>query len=69
MSEEIVETFKRAIEAYNRRDIDAFLNLFDSSVETHPLLRERGCGCLDRSRQLRVRKGPFGESAQSRQAD
>ena len=37
MSEENVETFKRAIEAYNRRDIDAFLNLFDPSAGNSPL--------------------------------
>ena len=33
MSEENVEAFKRAIEAYNRRDIDAFLEEIDPKVE------------------------------------
>jgi ketosteroid isomerase-like protein len=37
MSEENVEAFRRAMEAYNRRDIDAFLQAFDSRVEIHPL--------------------------------
>jgi hypothetical protein len=37
MSEENVETFRQAIEAYNRREIDAFLEAFDPMVETHPL--------------------------------
>jgi ketosteroid isomerase-like protein len=37
MSQENVETFKRAIEAYNRREVDAFLERFDPMVETHPL--------------------------------
>jgi ketosteroid isomerase-like protein len=33
MSQENVEAFKRAIEAYNRRDIDAFLEEIDPEVE------------------------------------
>jgi ketosteroid isomerase-like protein len=33
MSEENVETFKRAVEAYNRRDIDALLEEMDPEVE------------------------------------
>jgi ketosteroid isomerase-like protein len=37
MSEENVETFKRAVEAYNRRDVDGFLEVFDPAVEAHPL--------------------------------
>jgi ketosteroid isomerase-like protein len=37
MSQENVEAFRRAVEAYNRRDIDAFLAAFDPAVETHPL--------------------------------
>jgi ketosteroid isomerase-like protein len=37
MSEENVEAFRRALEAYNRRDIDAFLEAFDPMVEIHPL--------------------------------
>jgi ketosteroid isomerase-like protein len=37
MSQENVEEFRRAVEAYNRRDIDAFLDAFDPVVETHPL--------------------------------
>jgi ketosteroid isomerase-like protein len=37
MSQENVETFKRAVDAYNRRDIDGFLEAFDPAVETHPL--------------------------------
>ncbi|HSJ17290.1 MAG TPA: nuclear transport factor 2 family protein [Solirubrobacterales bacterium] len=37
MSQENVEAFKRAIEAYNRRDIDTFLEMFEPMVETRPL--------------------------------
>jgi ketosteroid isomerase-like protein len=37
MSQENVEAFRRAIDAYNRRDIEAFLEVFDPMVETHPL--------------------------------
>jgi ketosteroid isomerase-like protein len=37
MSEENVEMFRRAIDAYNRRDIEAFLETFDQTAETHPL--------------------------------
>ena len=37
MSRENVETFKRALDAYNRRDIDGFLQAFDPAVETRPL--------------------------------
>ena len=37
MSEENVEAFRRGMEAYNRRDIDAFLEMFDPLAEIHPL--------------------------------
>jgi ketosteroid isomerase-like protein len=37
MSEENVEAFRRALEAYNRRDTDAFLEAFDPVAEIHPL--------------------------------
>jgi ketosteroid isomerase-like protein len=37
MSEENVDAFRRALEAYNRRDIDAFLETFDPTAEIHPL--------------------------------
>lgn len=37
MSAENVEAFRQAVEAYNRRDLDTFMELFDSEVETHPL--------------------------------
>lgn len=37
MSQENVDAFRRALEAYNRRDIDAFLEAFDPMVEIHPL--------------------------------
>src|SRR5689334_19885022 len=37
MSDENVEAFRRGMEAYNRRDIDAFLDAFDPAVEFHPL--------------------------------
>ena len=36
MSEENVEVFRRGIEAYNRRDIDAFLEMFDPRRESIP---------------------------------
>jgi ketosteroid isomerase-like protein len=37
MSQENVETVKRAIDAYNRRDIDGFLEEFDPAAEWRPL--------------------------------
>ena len=37
MSEENVEAFKRAVDAYNRREIDAFLEEFDPEAEWHSL--------------------------------
>jgi ketosteroid isomerase-like protein len=39
MSQENVEAFKRAIEAYNRRDIDASLEQIDADVEWHGALQ------------------------------
>ena len=38
MSQENVETFKRGLEAYNRRDVEAVLATVDPEVEWHPLL-------------------------------
>jgi ketosteroid isomerase-like protein len=37
MSQENVEAFRRGVEAYNRRDVGAFLELFEPGVEWHPL--------------------------------
>ncbi len=37
MSRENVEAFKRAVAAYNRRDMDAFMEEFDPEVEWHSL--------------------------------
>ena len=37
MSQANVDAFKRALEAYNRRDTDAFLEAFDPVAEIHPL--------------------------------
>jgi uncharacterized protein len=37
MSQENVDAFIQAVEAYNRRDIDAFLKAFDPDVEWRPL--------------------------------
>jgi ketosteroid isomerase-like protein len=37
MSQENVEIFKRGLDSWNRRDIDAFLEAFDPMVEIHPL--------------------------------
>jgi ketosteroid isomerase-like protein len=37
MSEQEIETFRRGMQAYNRRDVDAFLEVFDPSAEIHPL--------------------------------
>jgi ketosteroid isomerase-like protein len=37
MSQENVDAFRRALAAYNRRDIDAFLEAFDPVAEIHPL--------------------------------
>ena len=39
MSQENVEVFKRAIDAYNRGDIDAFLEGLDPEVELHGALQ------------------------------
>ena len=39
MSQENVEAFKRAIEAYNRRDIDTFVEEIDPDVEWHGALQ------------------------------
>jgi ketosteroid isomerase-like protein len=39
MSQENVETFKRAIDAYNRKDIDALLERLDPEVELHGALQ------------------------------
>ena len=38
MSQENLETFKRGLDAYNRRDIDALLEELDPEVEWHPAL-------------------------------
>jgi ketosteroid isomerase-like protein len=37
MSQQNVEALRQALDAYNRRDIDAFMERFDPMVETHPL--------------------------------
>jgi ketosteroid isomerase-like protein len=37
MSQENVEAFRRGVEAYNRREVDAFLEQFEPGVEWHPL--------------------------------
>jgi len=39
MAQENVEVFKRAIDAYNRGDIDAFLEELDPEVELHGALQ------------------------------
>src|SRR4029453_8879676 len=38
MSRENVDTFKRGLDAYNRRDLDALLEELDPEVEWHPAL-------------------------------
>ena len=38
MSQENVETFQRAVDAYNGGDFDAVLEAFDPDVEWHPAL-------------------------------
>jgi ketosteroid isomerase-like protein len=38
MSRENVETFKRGLAAYNRRDADALLEMLDDEVEWYPAL-------------------------------
>src|SRR6476646_8517872 len=38
MSQENVEAFKRALDAYNRRDLDALLDELDPDVEWHSAL-------------------------------
>jgi ketosteroid isomerase-like protein len=37
MSRENVDAFERAIDAYNRGDVDAFLSVFDPAAEWHTL--------------------------------
>jgi ketosteroid isomerase-like protein len=39
MSRENIEAIKRGVEAYNRRDVDAFLEIHDPDVEWHPALQ------------------------------
>ncbi len=36
MSEENVETVKRGVDAYNRRDVEALLEVLDPEVECTP---------------------------------
>jgi|SRR5687768_13376023 len=36
MSQENVESFQRAVEAYNRRDFEAVLEFLDPEIEWHP---------------------------------
>jgi ketosteroid isomerase-like protein len=38
MSRENIESFKRAVEAYNRRDVEALLQELAPEVEWHPVL-------------------------------
>lgn len=38
MSQENVEAFKRAIEAYNRRDVEALVDELDTEIEWRPVL-------------------------------
>ncbi len=38
MSQENLEAFKRAVEAYNRRDVEALLRELEPEVEWHPAL-------------------------------
>jgi ketosteroid isomerase-like protein len=39
MSRENVESFKRAVEAYNRRDFEAVLEFLDPEIEWHPAVQ------------------------------
>ena len=39
MSQENVEAIRRAVDAYNRRDLDALLEELDPEIEWHPLLQ------------------------------
>ena len=39
MSQENVEAFKRGLDAFNRRDVEAMLEELDPEVEWHPLLQ------------------------------
>jgi ketosteroid isomerase-like protein len=38
MSQENVETFRRAVEAYERHDVEGLLDLFDPEADVHPAL-------------------------------
>jgi len=40
MSQENVEAFERAIDAYNRRDVEGVLEVHDAGVEWHAALQE-----------------------------
>lgn len=44
MSDENVETVKRVAEAWNRDDLDAFIELLDPDVEWHPAVVPSGRG-------------------------
>jgi ketosteroid isomerase-like protein len=39
MSQENVEAFRRGIDAYNHRDVEALLDIHDREVEWHPVLQ------------------------------
>ena len=54
MSQENVETFKRAVDAYNRRDLDALLRELDPEVEW------RSAILMPLGREARVHRGHEG---------
>ena len=51
MSQENVEAYKRAVEAANRRDIDALLEVLDPDVEWHARLPMAGGDAVDRGHE------------------
>ena len=54
MSQENVETFKRAADAYNRRDVEALLKELDPEVEWHSAI------LMPLGREARVHRGHEG---------
>jgi ketosteroid isomerase-like protein len=62
MSEENVEAYKRAVEAANRRDLDAMLEEFDAKVEWYPAVVGMGSEVYRGPEGIRELFGDMGET-------
>jgi ketosteroid isomerase-like protein len=62
MSEENVEAYKRAVEAANRRDLEAMLEEFDPEVEWYPAVVGMGSEVYRRAEGIRELFGDMGET-------